>query len=131
MQKQNKKIMNMSEKTNEELLKLYTEQLEAGYSLGDILRSTANLPEEKRKFIVKELDIINKELKEKKEKENKRAQLITGIVEIVIACIVYVLAEYMFSGTSKVGYVATFNILLWIVSGVLLIKGVIDIIKGR
>ena len=123
--------MNMSEKTNEELLKLYTEQLEAGYSLGDILRSTANLPEEKRKFIVKELDIINKELKEKKEKENKRAQLITGIVEIVIACIVYVLAEYMFSGTSKVGYVATFNILLWIVSGVLLIKGVIDIIKGR
>lgn len=126
--------MNTNEMTEDQILKLCTEQLEAGISLGEVLRSMNkqnNLTPEQKKSIVDKLNATNKELKRQKEIKAKKSQRIAGIVEIVIGVIVYFFSAILFKRTSEAGFIYTINIVFYIVSGVLVTKGVIDLIKGN
>jgi hypothetical protein len=119
-----KEIKNMS---RQELLEYFMNKKINGTTYGSIANIIAknNIDDETRKWLISNLEEID--VSQKHKLSNKKNKLSEGIINLLIGLAVMTIGVVMFYESAKSGVVFIFNILLWGIGGILMLRGILTI----
>jgi hypothetical protein len=121
-----KEIRDMS---RPELLEYFKNKKIKGASYGSIANIIAknNIDNDTRKWIINNLEEIDESQKIKMNNQKNKSKRSEGIVHLLIGIAIMIIGIVMFYESAKSGIVFIFNILLWGVGGILMLRGVLTI----
>lgn len=127
--------MNMKqikEMTPEELTNYCVDKKVKGASFREIVNIFDNneIDGGTRKLIMSKLDAIDKKQKEvlkKLEKSNKKK---SGIITLLIGIGIVIFGFILYASSVKVGVIFIFNFVVWGVGGLMILRGLLNIIVG-
>ena len=118
--------------TREKLLEYCVDKKLKGVSFREFsnIFEKAQVDSDTRRFIMNELDKIDKVQKEINVKDEKLGNKLGGVIYILIGAFVFLLGIFLYSSTKKVGVIFVFNFIVWGAGLVLIFRGLMKIIAG-
>lgn len=120
----------VSDMNRHELLEYFKEKKLNGASyssFANIFRIN-NIDDDTRKWIINNLDTLEKTQKEQADSQKKSKKRVEGVINLLIGLAIMVIGVVMYRESVRAGIVFIFNILLWGAGGILTLRGLLTIV---
>lgn len=125
-------MKDLSGMNEQELLIYFINVKLKGTSIKDIVRlfEKNNINRDTQKMIMEKLDIIDKNQRKRSRKAEKSGQKIEGIKMFFIGVAIFIFGYILYARSKESGVFFVFNIVFFLVGGILILKGLANFIAG-